>query len=107
MATTISTEKKFKRRQKVVAAVDMPGVPAGTFGKVWFVSGVTWIRYHVAFDNGAEIANVDASQLMDRRVWVAKQAEEAEAALEAERAVARAAARADALANLATGPSSH
>ena len=107
MATTISTEKKFKRRQKVVAAVDMPGVPAGTFGKVWFVSGVTWIRYHVAFDNGAEIANVDAAQLMDRKVWVAKQAEEAEAALEAERAVARAAARADALANLATGPSSH
>lgn len=107
MATTISTEKKFKRRQKVAAAVDMPGVPAGTFGKVWFVSGVTWIRYHVAFDNGAEIANVDAAQLMDRKAWLAQEAEAAEVALEAQRAEARAAARADALANLATGPQGH
>jgi hypothetical protein len=54
MAPKISTEKMFRRRQKIVAAVDLPGVPAGTFGKVWFVSGVTWIRYHVAFDNGVD-----------------------------------------------------
>ena len=67
MATSISTEKDFRRRQKVVAAVDLPGVPAGTFGKVWFVSGVTWIRYHVAFDNGVEIANVDGGDIRDRK----------------------------------------
>ena len=63
MAPKISTEKMFRRRQKIAAAVELPGVPVGTFGKVWFVSGVTWIRYHVAFDNGVEIANVDGAQI--------------------------------------------
>lgn len=97
----------FRRRQKVVAATDLPGVPAGTFGKVWFVSGLTWIRYHVVFDNGVEIANVDGAQLVDRKSWIAEQTIRDREALEAERAVARESARAEALANLATGPSSH
>ena len=72
--STISTERVFRRRQKVVAVAELPGVPVGTTGKVWFVSGVTWIRYHVAFDNGVELANVDASSLQDRRAWTAAQA---------------------------------
>ena len=107
MAPKISTEKLFRRLQKVVAAVDLPGVPAGTFGKVWFVSGVTWIRYHVAFDNGAEIANVDGAEITDRKVWLAAQAVRDQEALEIERAERREAARAEALANLATGPAAH
>ena len=107
MAPKISTEKMFRRRQKIAAAVDMPGVPAGTFGKVWFVSGVTWIRYHVAFDNGVEIANVDGAQIIDRKVWLAEQSVRDQEALEIERAAAREVARAEALANLATGPASH
>lgn len=107
MAPKISTEKMFRRRQKIAAAVDLPGVPVGTFGKVWFVSGVTWIRYHVAFDNGIEIANVDGAQIVDRKEWLAEQAEREQAELEVQRAEAREKARAEALANLATGPSSH
>lgn len=107
MAPKISTEKMFRRRQKIVAAVDLPGVPAGTFGKVWFVSGVTWIRYHVAFDNGMEIANVDGAQITDRKVWLADQAKRDQEALEIARAEAREKARTEALANLATGPASH
>lgn len=79
----------------------------GTFGKVWFVSGVKWIRYHVAFDNGVELANVDGAELIDRKTWIAEQNERDRVALEAERAEARAKARAEALANLATEPSSH
>jgi hypothetical protein len=107
MAPKISTEKLFRRRQKIAAAVDLPGVPAGTFGKVWFVSGVTWIRYHVAFENGVELANVDGAELIDRKTWIAEQGERDRAALEVERAEAREKARAEALANLATEPSSH
>jgi hypothetical protein len=107
MGTTISTEKVFRRRQKVAAAVDLPGVPAGTPGKVWFVSGVTWIRYHVAFDNGVEIANVDAAQLRDRKQWETEQAAADAEKLQAERAAAREQARAEALANLADGPGGH
>ena len=110
MRATISTTKVFKRRQKVAAAVDLPGVPAGTFGKIWIVSGVTWIRYHVAFDNGAELANVDAAQLVDRKAYVASvaAAEKAElaAAREAEREARRAEMVADALAH-ANSPSAH
>lgn len=107
MRATISTTKVFKRRQKVVAAVDLPGVPAGTFGKIWLVTGVTWIRYHVAFDNGGELANLDASQLQDRRSWLAERAAESAAEREAERAAAREVMRAEALANLADGPVGH
>lgn len=103
----ISTEKRFRRRQKIAAAVDLPGVPRGTSGKVWFVSGLTWIRYHVVFENGVEMANVDAAQIMDRKEWLAEKAIADREALDAERAAAREAARAEALANLATGPSSH
>ena len=107
MAPKISTEKMFRRRQKIAAAVDLPGVPVGTYGKVWFVSGVTWIRYHVAFDNGMEIANVDGAQIVDRKEWIAEQTKRDQAELEVQRAVEREKARAEALANLATDPSSH
>ena len=106
-APTISTTREFRRRQRIAAAVDLPGVPAGTTGKVWYVAGVTWIRYHVVFDNGVEIANVAGSQIVDRKVWEARRAEEERARLEEERAAARAAARAEALAQLAAGPGGH
>jgi len=107
MRATISTTKVFKRRQKVVAAVDLPGVPAGTPGKIWIVSGVTWIRYHVAFENGGELANLDASQLRDRKVWLAEQKSAQQAELQASRAAEREAMRAEALANLADAPVGH
>ena len=107
MATSISTEKDFRRRQKVVAAVDLPGVPAGTFGKVWFASGVTWIRYHVAFENGEEIANVDGGDLRDRKAYLAEIAAAEQEQVAAEREAAQAARRAELLANLADGPTGH
>lgn len=104
-STSISTTREFRRRQKVAAAVDLPGVPAGTAGKVWFVTGVTWIRYHVVFDNGVELANVDGSQIVDRKVHEAKVAAERQEAERAERAAAREAARAEARARVVTEPS--
>lgn len=107
MGTSISTEKVFRRRQKVAAAVDMPGVPVGTFGKVWFVSGITWIRYHVAFENGEEMANVDAAQLVDRKAWTADRAKIELAERQAAQVVERDERRAELLANLADEPSGH
>jgi hypothetical protein len=107
MSPTISTDRKFRRRQKVVAVADLPGVPAGTFGKVWFVSGVTWIRYHVDFENGVELANVDGHDIRDRKEYLAEQqAIEAEQ-LAAERQAASAARREELLANLADDPAGH
>lgn len=54
---------RLRRHQKVKAVVDLPGVPAGTTGKVYLVDGLTWIRYRVAFDNGVEIGSLDREVL--------------------------------------------
>jgi hypothetical protein len=64
-----SSNDPLKRHEKVVAAEDLPGVPAGTPGKVFLVSGVTWIRYRVRFENGAEIGTLDRAVLVRRDEW--------------------------------------
>lgn len=56
----------LKRHEKVRANVDLPGVPAGTPGKVLVVSGVTWLRYRVLFDNGVELGMLDGRHLVRR-----------------------------------------
>lgn len=84
----VTKDQRFKRHQKVVAAVDLPGVPQGTAGRVLYVAGVTWIRYHVAFDNGEALNAVDATQLMSRDDWAQKQYDEQVAARKAKRAAA-------------------
>jgi hypothetical protein len=60
---------KLKFHEKVVAAVDLPGVPAGTPGKVTLVNGFRWIRYRVYFENGADVGSLDRSQLALRKEW--------------------------------------
>lgn len=54
---------------KVVAAVDLPGVPKGTPGKVTLKNGFRWTRYRVYFENGADIGSLDRSQLALRKEW--------------------------------------
>jgi hypothetical protein len=46
-----------------VAVVDLPGVPAGTRGRVILANGFEWPRYRVLFDNGVETGNLDARHL--------------------------------------------
>ena len=53
----------FAAHDKVVAAEDLPGVPAGTLGKVMLRTGFSWIRYRVHFDNGVEVPWLEAEQL--------------------------------------------
>ena len=66
------TGEGLKRHEKVVAAVDLPGVPAGTAGKVELVNGFRWIRYRVGFENGADIGSLDRSQLARLDEWAAR-----------------------------------
>jgi hypothetical protein len=54
----------FRRKDKVVAAVDLPGIPAGTAGKVIMVSGFEWVRYWVRFQNGVERGSVNRNHLV-------------------------------------------
>ena len=53
----------FSRKDRVVAAEDLPGVPEGTPGVVVMVTGLSWIRYRVRFDNGRELNLLDARYL--------------------------------------------
>jgi hypothetical protein len=54
----------LKRKDRVVAALDMPGIPAGTEGKVIMVAGFTWIRYWVRFENGVERGSINRTNLV-------------------------------------------
>jgi len=53
----------LKRHDEVVANIDLPGVPAGTPGKVLTVSGLTWVRYRVLFENGVELGLLDGRHI--------------------------------------------
>lgn len=55
---------ELKRHERVRANIDLPGVPAGTPGKVLVVSGVTWRRYRVLFANGVEHGLLDGRHLV-------------------------------------------
>ena len=66
----VLTPVDLKRHQKVRAWTDLPGVPAGTDGKVLQVSGVSWIRYRVLFENGVEQGLLDGRHIVDPKKWV-------------------------------------
>ena len=56
-------DTEFMRKDRVVAAQDLPGVPEGTPGVIVMVTGLSWIRYRVRFDNGKELNLLDARYL--------------------------------------------
>lgn len=64
VAREIGNDDVLKRKSKVVAFDDLPGVPEGTPGKVFLVGGWDkWIRYHVQFDNGVHIGSLNREHL--------------------------------------------
>jgi hypothetical protein len=94
MAASINLVPRFKRRQKVVAVVELPGVPVGTEGVVYYEAGMRWFRYHVAFVNGMELANVDGGDLVTVDEWRQRELDARRAELKAQRDARQAAARA-------------
>lgn len=60
---TATDDDLLRRKERVVAAVAMPGIPAGTTGKVVMVSGFEWIRYWVRFENGVVRGSISRSKL--------------------------------------------
>jgi hypothetical protein len=59
----------LRPKERVVATVDMPGIPEGTAGKVIFPVGLTWIRYWVRFDNGVVRGSLDRKKLARPKEW--------------------------------------
>jgi hypothetical protein len=50
---------EIRKGDVVYAAEDLRNVPVGTRGRVAFVSGLTWTRYRVDFDNGVSVGSLD------------------------------------------------
>jgi hypothetical protein len=70
MATAVLTrDDTFRKGEKVVAAVDFPGIPEGTRGKVTFVAGFDWIRYWVRFENGQTKGSINRKKLARPAEW--------------------------------------
>ena len=63
LATEPQPNLDLKVNQKVVAIVDMAGVPAGTKGKVTLANGFQWLRYSVLFANGARKSFLDGRHI--------------------------------------------
>jgi hypothetical protein len=53
----------LRLHDRVVAKVDLEGVPAGTKGKVVLADGFNWLRYRVLFETGIERADLDGRHL--------------------------------------------
>jgi hypothetical protein len=68
--TAVLTPIDLKRHAKVRANIDLPGVPAGTPGKVLQVTGLTWRRYRVMFNNGVEAGLLDGRHLVKPKEFV-------------------------------------
>jgi hypothetical protein len=71
MAKAATADTEFHRHDKVVANVDLAGMPAGvphtpagTPGKVTVVDGFTWTRYRVLFENGVDRGFLDGGDLV-------------------------------------------
>ena len=79
MPKTIDRTLPIKRFKKVVATVDLPGVPEGTIGKVRVANGFTWYRYWVDFDNGVRMGQVSHEHLCHEGDWGRFQLARAEA----------------------------
>jgi hypothetical protein len=57
------SDRRYRERQRVQAAHDLEGVREGTKGTVLIVTGLSWIRYRVRFDNGVELNLLDGEHL--------------------------------------------
>ena len=57
-------QQAFHVKDRVETVDDqLPGVPAGTLGTIIEVSGLSWIRYRIDFDNGKQVNLVDGHHL--------------------------------------------
>ena len=51
------------------AAINLRGVPEGTMGRVILSSGLDWVRYWVAFENGVELGSLHRDKLVREAEW--------------------------------------
>lgn len=66
LATNVPADSALGMHDKVVAVTDLPGVPAGTPGKITVANGLQWKRFWVLFDTGVELGHLDARHIAPR-----------------------------------------
>lgn len=72
IAEKIGNDDVLKRKSKVRAFEDLPGVPEGTKGLVALVGGWDkWIRYHVLFENGVSLGSINREHLVPAKRYEA------------------------------------
>ena len=69
MAKTATATTDLRKGAKVIARTDLRDVPEGTKGKVTMVTGLTWIRYWVRFENGVSLGTIDRKRLATPDQW--------------------------------------
>ena len=88
--------RTLKRGERVRLVSGLPGVSAGTEGKVAMANGFTWNRYWVRLGDGRVVGHIDHGDLVRTkdydRFLVARDREAEEAELAAQRAAEAAAA---------------
>ncbi len=102
-----SIDDPFRRNEKVKATRDLPGIPAGTIGRVKLIDGFRWTRYWVFFDNGAQHGSLDDTDLVRPEHWdeYFERAKAKKAAAEAKEATGSSEGGGDAAAGAAIDPS--
>ena len=63
LAKPHANQINLRMGDKVRTTVELPGIPAGTEGKVILANGFNWQRYRVFFENGAEVGDLDHRNL--------------------------------------------
>ena len=58
-----ATIDRFRKGETVRTLDALPGVPAGTKGRVYLIGGFAWTRYRVLFENGVDVGSLDGSTL--------------------------------------------
>ena len=59
----------LQKKEIVKAAINLRGVPEGTMGRVILSSGLDWVRYWVAFENGVELGSLHRDTLVREAEW--------------------------------------
>ena len=67
--TAAPATSNLAQGSRVIATIDMKGVPAGTPGRVIMVEGLSWTRYWVWFDNGPRVGQLHRSKLATLDEW--------------------------------------
>lgn len=87
MATATAPDQ-LRKGAKVIATSALRDVPEGTAGKVIMVTGLSWIRYWVRFENGVALGSIDRRKLatpaeLERRAELGDEVDAADEEIEA------------------------